>query len=58
MKEEVRRLTSVHGINLGEEEIELITRQAENARRLFHQLCEVDQTGVVPALKFDKMMKR
>ncbi len=58
MKEEVRRLNSEYGFNLSEEEIELIARQAEDARRLFHQLYEVDLTGVVPILKFDKMMKR
>lgn len=40
-------------LNLSEDEIELIARQAEAAQKLFEKLYEVDVEGVVPALKID-----
>ncbi|MCE3242162.1 MAG: hypothetical protein K0Q83_2669, partial [Deltaproteobacteria bacterium] len=42
-----------YGLDLTEEEIEAITKQAEASRKLFQKLYEVDVEGVVPALKID-----
>jgi Asp-tRNA(Asn)/Glu-tRNA(Gln) amidotransferase C subunit len=53
MKDAVERLNAEYGLNLSDEEIEVITKQAEAGQRLFQKLFEVDVEGVVPALKFD-----
>lgn len=53
MKDAVQRLNAEYRLNLSEEEIEAITRQAEAAQRLFQKLFEIDVEGVVPALKID-----
>lgn len=58
MKEEVRRLNDEYGFNLSEAEIELISKQAEAARRLFQPLYEVDLTGVMPIMKIDKKERK
>ncbi len=58
MREEVKRLNTEYGFNLSEEEIELIAKQAEAARRLFQPLYEVDLTGVMPIMKVDKKVKK
>jgi Asp-tRNA(Asn)/Glu-tRNA(Gln) amidotransferase C subunit len=53
MREAVLRLNEEYRLNLSEDEIELIARQAEAAQKLFEKLYEVDVEGVVPALKID-----
>jgi Asp-tRNA(Asn)/Glu-tRNA(Gln) amidotransferase C subunit len=53
MKDAVQRINVEYGLNLTEEEIEIITKQVEAGQRLFQKLYEVDVQGVVPALKID-----
>jgi Asp-tRNA(Asn)/Glu-tRNA(Gln) amidotransferase C subunit len=53
MKDAVQRLNAEYGLNLSDEEIEVIAGQAEAAQRLFQKLLKVDVEGVVPALKID-----
>jgi len=53
MKDAVRKLNVEYGLNLTEEEIELIAKQAEANHKLFEKLYEIDVGGVVPALKID-----
>jgi Asp-tRNA(Asn)/Glu-tRNA(Gln) amidotransferase C subunit len=53
MKDAVQRINVEYGLNLTEEEIEIITQQVEAGQRLFQKLYEVDVEGVVPALKID-----
>jgi Asp-tRNA(Asn)/Glu-tRNA(Gln) amidotransferase C subunit len=53
MKDAVRRLNTEYGLNLSDEEIEAIARQAEAGQRLFQKLFEVNVEGVAPALKID-----
>ena len=53
MKDAVQRINVEYGLNLTEEEIEIITKQVEASQRLFQKLYEVDVEGVVPALKID-----
>ena len=53
MKDAVQRINVEYGLNLTEEEIEIITKQVEAGERLFQKLYEVDVEGVVPALKID-----
>ena len=58
MKEAVKRLNAEYGFELSEEEIELITEQAEAANRLFQPLNDVDLLGVMPIMKVDKKVKK
>jgi hypothetical protein len=58
MKDAVRRLNSEYQLNLSEEEIDAITKQAEASQRLFQKLFEVDVEGVAPALKIDPAEKK
>lgn len=58
MKDAVRQLNTDYGLNLTEEEMEVISKQAEAARRLFQRLYEVDTERVVPALRIDPAEKR
>ena len=58
MKDAVQRLNAEYGLNLTEEEVEVISKQAEAARRLFQRLYEVDTERVVPALRIDPAEKR
>ena len=53
MKDAVKRINVEYGLDLSEEEIEAITKQAVAAKKLFHKLYEVDVEGVIPALKID-----
>jgi Asp-tRNA(Asn)/Glu-tRNA(Gln) amidotransferase C subunit len=53
MKDAVQRINVEYGLNLTEEEIEIITKQVEAGQRLFQKLYEVDVEGIVPALKID-----
>jgi Asp-tRNA(Asn)/Glu-tRNA(Gln) amidotransferase C subunit len=53
MKDAVQRINVEYGLNLTEEEIEIITKQVEAGQQLFQKLYEVDVEGVVPALKID-----
>ena len=53
MKDAVQRINVEYGLNLTEEEIEIITKQIEAGQRLFQKLYEVDVEGVVPLLKID-----
>jgi Asp-tRNA(Asn)/Glu-tRNA(Gln) amidotransferase C subunit len=58
MKDAVRRLAAEYGLDLGEEEIEAITKQTEASQRLFQKLFEVDTEGIAPALKIDVAEKK
>jgi Asp-tRNA(Asn)/Glu-tRNA(Gln) amidotransferase C subunit len=58
MKESVQRINLEYGLNLTDEEIEIITKQVEAGRRLFQKLYEVNVEGVVPALKIDPAERR
>jgi Asp-tRNA(Asn)/Glu-tRNA(Gln) amidotransferase C subunit len=58
MKDTVQRLNTEYGLNLTDEEIEIIVRQAEAGHRLFQRLYEVDTEGIVPAMKIDPAKKR
>jgi Asp-tRNA(Asn)/Glu-tRNA(Gln) amidotransferase C subunit len=53
MKDSVQRLNAEYGLNLSDEEIAVIAKQAEAGQRLFQTLFEVDVEGVAPALKID-----
>jgi Asp-tRNA(Asn)/Glu-tRNA(Gln) amidotransferase C subunit len=53
MKDAVQRINIEYGLNLTEEEIEIIAKQVEAGQQLFQKLYEVDVEGVVPALKID-----
>jgi Asp-tRNA(Asn)/Glu-tRNA(Gln) amidotransferase C subunit len=53
MKDAVQRLNVEYDLNLTDDEIEQIARQAETSQRLFQKLFQVDVKGVVPALKID-----
>ncbi len=53
MEEWVRRLNTEYGFNLSEDEIKIVTKQAEDTHRLLQPLYEVDLTGVTPAMKLD-----
>lgn len=53
MKDAVERLNAEYGLNLSEDEIEVIAKQAEAGQRLFQKLFAVDVEGVAPALKID-----
>ena len=53
MKDAVQRINVEYGLNLTEEEIEIITKQVEAGQQLFKKLYEVDVEGVVPTLKID-----
>jgi Asp-tRNA(Asn)/Glu-tRNA(Gln) amidotransferase C subunit len=53
MKDAVKRINIDYGLNLTEEEIEAIVKQAEAGQKLFQKLYDVDVEGVIPALKID-----
>jgi hypothetical protein len=53
MKDAVQRLNAEYDLNLGEDEITAVARQADAAQRLFQKLFEADIEGVVPALKLE-----
>ncbi len=58
MEEQVKRLCAEYGLNLSEEEIKLLARQAEDAHRFFEPLYEVDLTDVMPIMAIDKRTKK
>ena len=58
MKDEVQRLNTEYGLNLTDEEIEIVVRQAEAGQRLFQKLYQVNTEGIVPAMKIDSAEKR
>lgn len=58
MRNLIERLNEEYRFNLSEEEIDLIARQAETMRRLFEPLYEVELSGVMPILKFDRKAKK
>jgi hypothetical protein len=58
MKDAVHRLNIEYGLNLSDDEIAQIVKQAEAGQRLFQKLFEVDVKGVVPTLKIDLTEKR
>jgi Asp-tRNA(Asn)/Glu-tRNA(Gln) amidotransferase C subunit len=53
MRDTVERINVEYSLNLTEEEIEIITKQAEAGQRLFEKLYQVEVEGVFPALKID-----
>lgn len=54
MKERIRQIDEEYGFQLTEDEIESIAKQAEETRRLLKELDEVDVTGVMPMMRFDR----
>ena len=58
MKDAVHRLNAEYKLNLSEDEIETIAKQAEAGQRLFQKLYEVEVEGIVPALKIDPAEKK
>ena len=58
MKDAVQRLNTEYGLNLTDEEIEIVVRQAEAGQRLFQKLYQVNTEGIVPAMKIDSTEKR
>lgn len=58
MKDAVQRINLEYGLNLTDEEIDIITKQVEAGQRLFQKLYEVDVEGVVPALKINPAERR
>ena len=58
MKDAIQRLNVEYGLNLTEEEIEIIRKNVEASKRLFQKLYEVDVQGIVPALKIDPAERR
>lgn len=55
MKDAVQRINVEYGLNLTEQEMEIITKQVEAGQQLFQKLYEVDVEGIVPALKIDPL---
>ena len=53
MKETVQRINIEYGLNLTEEEIDIVTKQVEAGQQLFQKLYEVDVQGIAPVLKID-----
>ena len=53
MRDSVKRINVEYCLNLTEEEIGIITKQAEAAEMLFQKLYDVGAEGVFPALKMD-----
>ena len=58
MKDTIHRLNAEYKLNLSEEEIETIAKQAEAGERLFRKLFEIDVEGVAPALKLNPLEKK
>ncbi|MBI2360607.1 MAG: hypothetical protein HYV04_17170 [Deltaproteobacteria bacterium] len=58
MRQLIEQLNREYGFQLSEEEIDLIARQAEATRRLFEPLYQVDLSGVMPMLRFDRKSKK
>ena len=58
MEEIVRKLNAEYGFDLTEEEIKLIAQQAEEAKRMFQRLKEVDLRDVMPVMKVEKRRVR
>lgn len=54
MKDRIRQIDEEYGFQLTEDEIESIAKQAEETRRLLRELDEVDVTGVMPMMRFDR----
>jgi uncharacterized protein YpuA (DUF1002 family) len=57
MKDAVERLNAEYGLNLTDEEMEVIVRQAEAGQKLFKRLYETHVEGIVPAMKIDPAEK-
>lgn len=54
VKERIRQIDEEYGFQLTEDEIESIAKQAEETRRMLKELDEVDVTGVMPMMRFDR----
>lgn len=54
MKDRIRQIDEEYGFQLTEDEIESIAKQAEETRRMLKELDEVDVTGVMPMMRFDR----
>ena len=57
MKDAVQRLNREYGLQLTDDDIEAIAKQAEAGQRLIQQLFSVDVEGVPPALGIDPAEK-
>lgn len=58
MNDAVQRLNAEYNLQLSDEEIATIAKQAAAAQQLFQRLFEVDVAGVPPALKIDPAEKK
>jgi Asp-tRNA(Asn)/Glu-tRNA(Gln) amidotransferase C subunit len=58
MEEQVKKISSEYGLNLTEEEIRLVARQAAQTEQLFQSLHELDLTNVMPILKLDTKLTK
>jgi hypothetical protein len=58
MKDAVIRLNIEYGFNLSDQEIDIVTKQAEEAALLFQPLFEVELTGIAPLTKIDKGIRK
>jgi Asp-tRNA(Asn)/Glu-tRNA(Gln) amidotransferase C subunit len=58
MEEQVKKISSEYGLNLSEEEIRLVARQAAQTEQLFQSLHELDLTNVMPILKLDTKLTK
>jgi hypothetical protein len=54
MKDAVRRVNVEYGLNLTEQEIELVAKQAEETALLLRPLFEVDLTNIAPLTTINK----
>lgn len=54
VKDRIRQIDEEYGFHLTEDEIESIAKQAEETRLLLKELDEVDVTGVMPMMRFDR----
>ena len=58
MKDSVQRLNAEYHLQLSDEEIATIAKQAAAAQELFQRLFEVDVASVPPAIKIDAAEKK
>jgi len=58
MEQQVRRLNAEYGLDLTEDEIDEIVRQAAEMERFFQPLHETDLTDVMPIQKVEKVAKK
>jgi hypothetical protein len=58
MEERVKKINAEYGLNLSEEEIRVVARQAAQTEQLFQSLHELDLANVMPILKLDTKLTK